>query len=337
MDLKQKIVGAVIGCVLVIGACVGVIVSLSVNRQADAQVADAEKALLREKELSLKSMLDGAVSMIEEGFGDVDDAEHRRLAIDALSGVRYADGAGYLFAYEEVEDGSFIYGFHGTKPNLNGTVAKLDGGDAKGFAFREALVKAARSGGGMVSYYYENPKTKAIMRKMAYARCYEPWDWVIVTGIYIDDVQESVDLMSDRIHAQTRALLVRLGSIVGVVLLVSAICLYLIIHFSINPLYSIISRLRLGAEGINGASSQVAEISQSLAEGATEQAAGIQETTSSLQEIASRIASITEGMRKADEFMGQVQDSVRSGAATSNAARGRWIRLRGLRMKPLKL
>ncbi len=321
MSLKKKILVAVIGCVVVISIVVGTIIYTSIRQQSSIQIADAEKALLREKELSLKAITDSAIAMMESGFAGADEESVRAQVVEALSAMRFADGAGYFFAYEKVADGSYVFGFHGAKPEMNGTVAELDGLDPKGFAFRKALVDVAASGGGMVEYYYENPKTGEIMRKMSYARAYEPWNWVMVTGIYIDDIKESVNLMAERIDSKTREMLVRLGLIVGVVLAVCIAVLYWLIHTSINPLYSIIERLRAGAEEVGNASSEVSAVSQSLAEGATEQAAGIQETSSSLQEISSRIAAITEEMKTAGDFMKQVELSVESGASTSHEAR----------------
>ena len=321
MSLKWKIVSAVIGCAVFISLVVGGMMLRSIRKQASVQLEISEKSLIKEKELSLKALTDSAVSMISDGFPGTSEEVRREKAIEALSGLRYADGAGYFFAYEKTGEDSYIFGFHGTKPQLNGKEAKLDGKDPDGFAFRRALIEAAESGGGVVEYKYENPKTKEIMRKMAYARSYGPWNWVVVTGIYIDDVQENVNVVAERIEGEMRSMLVKLGvALLGVCGLMLVV-LYCVIHFSINPLYPIIQRIQNGACEVDGASSQVASVSQGLAEGATEQAASIQETSSSLKEISSRNQSITKDMKEVGRLTEQVQVSVQSGQMTSNLVR----------------
>ena len=321
MTLKQKVLFAVICCALVASAVTGGILFSSIRKQAADQLTAAEEVLLQEKKLSLKTLADSAISVLENGFDGEDAVRRRELAVESLSNLRYANGAGYFFAYEKVSEGSYIFGFHATKPELNGTVAKLDGGDAKGFAFRQALVDVAYSGGGVVEYYYENPKTKEVMRKMAYAELYAPWDWVVVTGIYIDDIEKSLNLIKTKINENTRTMLIRLGGTLSLVLVLSLFGLFWVVHSAIHPLQGIIERLQNGALEVDGASSQVASISQSLAEGASEQAAGIQQTSSSLHDISARIKSVTEEMKVVGDYMQQVKASVEDGVATSMTAR----------------
>ena len=321
MTLKQKILSAVIGCVLFASLVTGGILFFSIQKQAETQIRAAEDALVREKELSLKALTDSAISVLEKGYSDQEAARRRELIVEALSGMRYADGAGYFFAYEKIGEGSYVFGFHATKPQLNGKAAKLDGGDAKGFAFRQALVDTAHNGGGVVEYFYENPKTKEVMRKMAYAQYYAPWDWVVVSGIYIDDIEKSLGLMEGTINEHMHKMLTNLGVALSVVLVLSMLVLSWVVHSSLKPLSGIITRLNNGALEVDGASAQVAAVSQSMAEGASEQAAGVQETSSSLHEISSRISAVTDEMKSASDFMGQVTASVKDGTLISDEAR----------------
>ena len=321
MTLKQKVILSVIGCMLIASIVTVGIVIRSIQHQAATQVAAAEKMLLQEKTLSLKAMTDSAIALLDNGFPDQPEESRRDLAVEALSKLRYANGAGYFFAYQKVENGSYVFGFHATKPQLNGQAAKLDGGDAKEFAFRQALVDTAHAGGGVVEYYYENPKNKQVMRKMAYAQLYEPWDWVIVTGIYIDDAEKSLNQIQGVIRKNTNRMMIHLGWVLAIVYTLSLAGLFWVIHSSLHPLAGIIDRLNAGVHEVDGASSQVASVSQSLAEGAAEQAAGIQQTSASLNEISGRIKIITSEMQTVSDHMKQVLDSVHQGSDTSGKAR----------------
>ncbi len=50
-------------------------------------------------------------------------------------------------------------------------------------------VQVARNGGGYVAYSWEKPGSEAPVAKLAYAGLFKPWNWVVSSGVYMDDVQ----------------------------------------------------------------------------------------------------------------------------------------------------
>ena len=77
---------------------------------------------------------------------------------------------------------------------LNGEVRKLDNKNLF-VSFNEVV---ERSGRGFVNYEWPKPKegggtTTELYTKLSYVQKYEPWGWVLGSGIYIDDVKSDVN------------------------------------------------------------------------------------------------------------------------------------------------
>ena len=73
---------------------------------------------------------------------------------------------------------------------------KLDGQnlsairDPDGFAvFNEFVSLAKTKGAGIISYRWPKPGSDAPVEKTSYIQLFEPWGWIIGSGVYVDDVQ----------------------------------------------------------------------------------------------------------------------------------------------------
>ena len=58
------------------------------------------------------------------------------------------------------------------------------------YLFREMVrtVKASANG-GLVNYYWPKPGAEEPVSKVSFVKHFAPWDWIIGTGVYTDDVQ----------------------------------------------------------------------------------------------------------------------------------------------------
>jgi methyl-accepting chemotaxis protein len=73
---------------------------------------------------------------------------------------------------------------------------KLDGQnlsairDPDGFAvFNEFVSLAKAKGAGIINYRWPKPGAEAPVAKTSYIQLFEPWGWIIGSGVYVDDVQ----------------------------------------------------------------------------------------------------------------------------------------------------
>ena len=89
---------------------------------------------------------------------------------------------------------------HPYRPDLDGTDLS-NYTDKQGKALFVEFVKVVREhGGGFVDYYWQwKDQPNKVVRKLSYVREFEPWGWIIGTGIYLDDVQEEMAVYRNRI------------------------------------------------------------------------------------------------------------------------------------------
>ncbi len=58
-----------------------------------------------------------------------------------------------------------------------------------------------------VTYNYENPVTKKDATKLTYAKYFKEWDWVIVSGVYIDGIEEFTQNERHKISSNINSML----------------------------------------------------------------------------------------------------------------------------------
>jgi diguanylate cyclase (GGDEF)-like protein/PAS domain S-box-containing protein len=111
------------------------------------------------------------------------EAEVKRLIIEALRPQRFFEGRGYFF----IDDSEGRCILLPTAPAREGS-SLWNNQDDTGHYIMRGLLEAARSGseGGFSSYRWYSPDDPARMSdKLAHARLFEPYGWVIGTGDYL--------------------------------------------------------------------------------------------------------------------------------------------------------
>ena len=122
----------------------------------------------------------------QELAGTVTREQAQQTARKALAGLRY-DKNEYFW----VNDMQPRMVMHPIKPELDGK----DLGDMKdpnGFALFKGFVDTVkRSGKGFVSYMWPKPGSDKPVDKVSYVQGFEPWGWVLGSGVYVGDLQEA--------------------------------------------------------------------------------------------------------------------------------------------------
>ena len=151
-----------------------------------------ENTITREKESLIRHQFEVVQTLIQTVINSEKDTQVAKAkVIELLSGIRYLDDkSGYFFAYEKRGD-DYYFGFHPANPALNNTKTDIKAPDVKGYAFREDLIKYAKEQ-KYITYYYQNPATKEVVLKMASSIYIPQFNWVLVTGIYADDIEREI-------------------------------------------------------------------------------------------------------------------------------------------------
>ena len=116
--------------------------------------------------------------------GELDEASAKAEALALIKGLRY--GADDYFW---INDSHPTMVMHPMKPELDGK--DLSGvEDKQGLRLFVAFADLARAqGAGEVAYYWPKPGVEEPVRKISYIKRFAPWDWIIGTGVYVDDVE----------------------------------------------------------------------------------------------------------------------------------------------------
>ncbi|MGQ9485471.1 MAG: cache domain-containing protein [Desulfosoma sp.] len=235
-----------------------------------------ESRLMEEKKTATKhvvevaySVLDKYAKMAQQGILTEDTAKAQ--ALDQIRTLRYREND-----YFWINDAKPVMVMHPIKPELDGKDLS-DFKDPNGKHLFVEFVRVCREkGAGFVDYLWPKPGMEKPVPKVSYVKLFQPWGWIIGSGIYVDDVR-----------AQANQIRLHFGGIAGVLLVLGLLATWWIVRSVARPVYGVVCGLHEGAEQVAAASDQVAQAGQSLADGASQQAASIEETSSALEELAS--------------------------------------------------
>ena len=65
--------------------------------------------------------------------------------------------------------------------------------DPNGKYVIKELIEKAKNGGGYVEYLWDNPISQKPSAKISYAVVFEKWNWMIGTGVYLDEIEKIIE------------------------------------------------------------------------------------------------------------------------------------------------
>ncbi len=155
----------------------------------------------------------------------------RTRAAEAIRAIRYGNNE-YLFVYERTGKNVVL----GPRPDLEGqNLSHLR--DANDTAFVTDLIDAGFSGGGFIAYDWQREEDQPPVPKLSYAGHIPAFDWMVGTGVYIDDID-----------AEFAAAVLREAILVGFLLLLALLAGWLIARSIARPLH----RITGAVEGLAG-------------------------------------------------------------------------------------
>ena len=153
---------------------------------------NTNQALMNEKQAQTRTLVNSVMGVlqqlnqeVENGELTLDEAQQR--AKNYLDIIRY-DGDNYYF----VINTDVMVVFHPISKELNGTSVKNNQDPNGVYLFREMAQVAEAEGEGYVDYYWPKAGSKNDEPKISYVKLFEPWEWILGTGIYVDDVRATL-------------------------------------------------------------------------------------------------------------------------------------------------
>ncbi|MEZ8861424.1 cache domain-containing protein [Vibrio sp. 10N.247.311.51] len=196
MPLKAKLILLTLLPLLLVTASISWISLHQTKTLGAKEVEIFRDSLIKSRENALKDTVDLAFDAIEHVYNDpnIQEAQAKNKVRTILSKLRYGSD-GYFFAYDR--HGTNLV--HPIQPELIGQNL-LELQDEDGDFLIEALLREAQTGGGFHQYLWQKPSTGEVVSKLSYAAWLERWDWMIGTGLYIEDVHQEVASMQAEIN-----------------------------------------------------------------------------------------------------------------------------------------
>jgi methyl-accepting chemotaxis protein len=275
-------------------------------------------SMIADRRDQLRSLIDQANHIVGRYYAlaqqhalSEDDAKKQALA--TLAAMRYGTD-GYL----SVNDSQPIMLMHPIRQDMVGKNLAQFTDPAGNHLFVDIVKAGNHEGGGFVDYLWAKPGSEQPVAKTSYAMHFTPWDWYIVTGMYMDDVQSAFY----RSLLRWLAITVTLGALATVVMLLvlrsirrslggelevaveharlmaqgnlaarvpigphdTGSLLYAL-HTMQAGLVDTVSRVRQGTENINVGANEIAAGNTDLSQRTEEQAAALVETASSMDQM----------------------------------------------------
>jgi methyl-accepting chemotaxis protein len=301
---------------------------------------------LDERKADLKHASEIALSVVKT-FGDqaaagaMPVAQAQKDAMDSIRNMRYGEGG-----YFGIMNSQQILLMNAANPQLNGKDVS-DYQDPDGvYLFRDIVALIKRDGQGFVSYAFRRLGSSEAAPKVAYSVIYQPWDWILTTGLYVDDIDAA---FRATLYRSLGILLVLAAALSAVVVLLNRGILRSLggepsyaaeianqiasndltavvktapgdrssLLFSMKrmqeQLTQTIGTIRVSAESIATATHQIAAGNQDLSQRTEEQAASLEETASSMEQLTSTVTQNADNASQANQLAAQAAQVAEQG------------------------
>jgi len=271
------------------------------------------------------------------------EEDAKKQALQTIGMLRYGtDG------YYSINDSQSVMLMHPIKPQLVGKNLTSFTDPAGNHLFVDLVKAGTQEHGGFVPYLWSKPGSEEPVPKLSYSLRFAPWDWVIVTGMYMDDVNAA--FVSSLIRwvliigvlgtLATVAMLLVLRSVrraLGGELEVAVataqriangdltgripvrhdddVSLMAVLAHMQSGLANAVKRVRSGTENINVGASEIAAGNTDLSQRTEQQAAALVETASSMDEMTTNVKMNADSASQAAKLAEQAADVATRGSS----------------------
>lgn len=238
-----------------------------------------EQQFIHGREDSTRAVVEVASALVEnlkkkEGKG-LTREQVQALAIEEIKALRYGRDE-----YFWINDFTPRMVMHPLKPALDGqNIADMKDPNGQ-YLFREMVEVVIKEGGGLVRYQWPKPGEEKPVDKVSYVRGIADWNWVIGSGVYIDDIQKQFATFRKRI-------------LIGIGL---SVLFSIVVAIVISD--RLAKRLRQVTASLKTASVSVAQVSERLSMTSTDLSSTAAESAASFEETVASVNLLTELSQK---------------------------------------
>lgn len=232
VTLRKKIVWLIASSVMLTAIVMTTVSAVNIVRRGAQRAVAYKETLISER----KSQIKGYVEMAAELLENLTLEEAKK----AVKAMRYGDKG-----YVSVHNYDNIMVVH-PDPALEGKDQTLLKDPNGVYIVRELTAVCREKGEGFVSYSWKMPGQEILRPKISFAKDIKKYHWIVVTGTYIDDIDEAVihekaNIRQDMINT----IAIQMGIVITVLIFLKIIVSFFVNHYITGPLESI-SRIMKG-------------------------------------------------------------------------------------------
>ncbi|MEC3862202.1 cache domain-containing protein [Mesobacterium sp. TK19101] len=190
-------------------SAIAVLVAHQSRALAEREIRGLEEQLLEAKKRELRNYVTQARNGFYFIYGNAhpNDEDAKRQVMQILAAMIYGE-EGFFFVYDY--DGNNLVSPRQTDM-INQNWSGLT--DSEGTPVVDELIRIARQGAGYHEYLWPKPSTGKEARMITYVTSFPSWRWAVGTGVFIDDVLESVATSRAEVETRVRRTFLYIGGI----------------------------------------------------------------------------------------------------------------------------
>jgi len=306
------------------------------------------ESLMAEKRLATKSAVETAYSVVAHygglaSEGKMTKEQAQELAKTDVAAMRYM-GDNYYW----INDTGPVMVMHPVNPKLNGQDVSGNADPTGKRLFVEMVDVCKKAGEGFVPYMWPKPGSDKPVDKISYVKMYQPWGWIVGSGIYVDDVAAQVSSLRYKIIIPTVLVMALILLLVAVVVRSMVLPLQEAVEVSnrmaggdltmdvtvrskdevgqmsqamadmLHALRDVVGEVRTASEQVAAGSEELSASAIELSQGASDQAASVEEVSASMEEMTSSIGQNAENAQTTNSMTTKAAaDTARGGQAVA--------------------
>ena len=187
-SLKTVLVGVILAAVIVTATLITAFTIISTVNTNREQTEAYQNRLLEDVQTQLRYETEEAMSICENMYqryqaGEITLAEAEKESADIIRDLRYNDGSGYFWV-DTSEGVNVVLLGRDTEGQ-----SRWDATDSSGNKYIQMMISnGMQEGGGYTQLMFAKPNETEELPKINYTAYYEPFDWVMGTGVWIDEL-----------------------------------------------------------------------------------------------------------------------------------------------------
>jgi methyl-accepting chemotaxis protein len=203
MNINKKIIFFSLSGLLLMGT-ISVIMSIhSLGKRGEEEIASIKTMMMTEKKEKLKDLVKNTYVIMQSSYNkahnsqkvaeaykeklkNIAEAQFKEDAKKGISALRYGNEGNDYFWINDMHPKMVM---HPINSALNGKDLS-DFKDPNGkYLFNEFVKVCREKGEGFVDYMWPKPGYDKPVPKLSYVKLFKPWNWIVGTGIYLDDIK----------------------------------------------------------------------------------------------------------------------------------------------------